>query len=184
MLSGVLCFPAWLVSPGSAVLSFTNSFSWQNYLQAQLKFRICSNCSLQGRHLRENFTAALQGVMSFSKLAENEQSRTCVVSPSVVSSSLWSRPLRGAWQVQALESQRAGHDWATIYSSGFFPITGRPKILSTAPSLHSSSLCHLVYTQQCVRTDPKLLTHLSPHPRVLLGNHKHVFYVCDSTSAL
>ena len=52
VLSGVLCFPAWLVSSGSAVLSFTNSFSRQNYLQAQLKFRICSNCSLQGKHLR------------------------------------------------------------------------------------------------------------------------------------
>ena len=122
--------------------------------------------------------------MSFSKLAENEQSRTCVVSPSVVSSSLWPLLWEEPGRLHALESQTVGHDWATIYSSGFFPITGRHKILSTAPSLHSSSLCHLVYIQQCVRTDPKLLTHLSPHPRVLFGNHKRVFCVCDSTSAL
>ena len=52
VLSVCFVFPAWLASSGPAVLSFTNCFSWQNYLQAQLKFRICSNCSLQGRHLR------------------------------------------------------------------------------------------------------------------------------------
>ena len=167
------------------MLSFTNCFSWQNYLQAQLKFRICSNCSLQGRHLR-------------AKLYCSADKASCL-SPSWLRTSrvglVWLVPLlcpapcdlsfeRSLAGYKPWSPKRVGHDWATIYASRFFPVTGRHKILSIAPSLHSSSLCHLVYIQQCVHTDPKLLAHLSPHPRVLFGNHKHVFYVCDSTSAL
>ena len=64
----------------------------------------------------------------------------------------------------------------------FFSIIGYYKILSIVScAIQQVLYVYLFYIQQCVYVNPKLLIYLSPlTPTIPFGNHKFLFYVCES----
>ena len=65
----------------------------------------------------------------------------------------------------------------------FFSIIGYYEILSIVPCAVQRFLVYLLYVQQCVSADPKLIIYpsLTPFP---YGNHEFVFCVCEPVSVL
>ena len=166
------------------MLSFTSSFSWQNYLQAQLKFRICSNCSLQGRHLR-------------AKLYCSAAKASCL-SPSWLRTSrvglVWLVPLLCPAPCDpSFERSLAGtgpgvpSSWTRLSDYIFFRILSRYR--SSQDTEYSSLTTQQLLVPPGVHTAvraywPQTPDSPLPTPPCPLWYHKRVFYVCDSTSAL
>ena len=81
------------------------------------------------------------------------------------------------------QSDSVIHIHLYLFFFRFFSIIGCYKILSIVPcAIQQVLIGYLFYIQQCVYFNPKLLVYpSSPSP---FGNHKFVFYVCESASFL
>ena len=80
------------------------------------------------------------------------------------------------------QSDSAIHTYISIFFR-FFSLIGYYKILSIVPcAIQWVLVVYLFYIQYCVSINPKFLIY--PSPPSPFGNHKFVFYACESISVL